>query len=109
MGRRVTFKGLAGLQADLDELAADLTSGMPKAEEAVAQALGVDIKKRAPVQTGALRSTVDSEGNEVHVGGPRAPYAEDVEENDPFIQPAIQAMLKKGDDIAADTLRKEIG
>lgn len=109
MARRVTIKGLSGLQADLDEFAADLAAGMPKAEDAIAAALGVDIKKRAPVDTGTLRSTVESEGNEVHIGGPRAPYADDVEENDPFIQPAIQAMLKKGDDIAADTLRKEIG
>lgn len=109
MARRITIKGLSGLRADLDEFANDLAAGMPKAEEAVAEALSVDIKKRAPVQTGALRGSVESEGNEVHIGGPRAPYADDVEENDPFIQPAVQAMLKKGDDIAADTLRKEIG
>src|SRR3546814_11865731 len=68
MANRVTFKGLSGLQADLDAVAADLTSGMPKAEEAVAESLAKMIRDDAPVDTGDLRASVESEGNEVSVG-----------------------------------------
>src|SRR3546814_7529702 len=52
MANRVTFKGLSGLQADLDAVAADLTSGMPKAEEAVAESLAKMFRADAPVDTG---------------------------------------------------------
>src|SRR3546814_19150978 len=82
MANRVTFKGLSGLQADLDAVAADLTSGMPKAEEAVAESLAQMIRDDAPVDTGDLRASVESEGNEVSGGGSRAPYAADAEEVD---------------------------
>jgi hypothetical protein len=109
MARRVTIKGLSGLQADLDEISADLVAGMPKAEEAVAEALGDLIRNAAPVDTGALRSSVETDGSEVHVGGSRAPYADEVEDNDPFIQPSIAKILRDGDEVAADVLRKEIG
>lgn len=106
---RVTVKGLSGLQADLDAISADLVKGLPKAEEAVAEALAADIASNAPVDTGALRSSVDTEGGEVTIGGDRAPYAEDVENEEPFIRPAIERMVRTGSDIAADVLRKEIG
>jgi len=109
MARRVTIKGLSGLQADLDEISADLVAGMPKAEEAVAEALAGLIRNDAPVQTGALRSSVDTDGSDVVIGGDRAPYADDVEENDPFIRPNIEKMIREGADVAADVLRKEIG
>lgn len=109
MARGVTIKGLSGLRANLGELSTDITEGTRKAAEAVAEALAEDIRKRAPVDTGTLRGTVEAEGSEVHVGGPQAPYAPDVEDEDPFIQPAVQAMIKKGDDVAAPVIRKEIG
>lgn len=109
MARRVTIKGLSGLQADLDAISADLVAGMPKAEEAVAEALATLIQNDAPVDTGDLRSSVEADGNEVHIGGSRAPYADEVEENDPFIQPNIERIVRSGSDIAADALRKEIG
>lgn len=108
MAKRVNIKGLSALKADLDELSTDIAEGTRKASEAVAEALAEDIRKRAPVDTGTLRGTVEADGPEVHVGGPQAPYAIDVEDEDPFIQPAVQAMIKKGDDIAAPVIRKEI-
>src|SRR3546814_16406052 len=68
MANRVTFKGLSGLQADLDAVAADLTSGMPKAEEAVAESLAKMIREDAPVDTADLRASVESEGNAARGG-----------------------------------------
>src|SRR3546814_15647823 len=107
MANRVTFKGLSGLQADLDAVAADLTSGMPKAEEAVAESLAKMIRDDAPVDTGDLRASVESAGNEVSAGGSRAPYAEDVDEVDPFIRPNIERSLRQGTDITANSRRTE--
>lgn len=106
---RVKIKGLSGLKADLTAVSDAIAVGTEKARDAVAEALAKDIAERAPVQTGALRSSVEADGPEVLIGGDRAPYAADVEEQDPFIQPAVQAMVKKGVDIAGDTIRKEIG
>lgn len=109
MVSRVTIKGLAGLQADLGNLTEEVQAGLLKAREAIAEALASDIATDAPVDTGKLQSTVDAEGTEVLIGGDLAPYAADVEDRDPFIRPNIDSMVKRGVDIAADTIRKEIG
>lgn len=109
MTSRVTIKGLPELEADLSELSDDIIEGVRKAREAIAEELASDIDVDTPIDTGTLRRSVGAEGTTVVIGGSTAPYAEDVEEAEPFIRPNIEAMEVRGVDIAAKIIDKEIG
>jgi hypothetical protein len=64
------------------------------AARAEAHDLAAAIRKKAPVDTGALRASVrvvnTPEGARVVVGGGEVDYADEVEREQPFIAPAVQ-------------------
>ncbi len=105
---KVTVKGLSSLQSQLNQLSDNIVIGTDKAAEAVAEELARDIELDTPIDTGALLRTVNVEETSVVIGGSQAPYAEDVEEAEPFIRPNIERIIRDGGEIAADVIKKEI-
>lgn len=76
------------------ELQAKIDDAVDTAREQ-ARKLAADIEAAAPVDTGALRNSVEvvntPEGARVTVGGGSVDYADEVEQREPFVAPAVQA------------------
>jgi hypothetical protein len=76
------------------ELQAKIDDGVA-ASRAEAKGLAKALRAKSPVDTGALRDSIKvvntPEGAKVTIGGGVVDYADDVEREEPFIAPTVQA------------------
>lgn len=80
------IEGLSGLQNAIEEKIKQIQQGAERGVSQAVQNLASEIADDAPVDTGELQGSVSSDGDSVRIG---ADYATFVEDEQPFIQPAI--------------------
>lgn len=77
------------------ELQAKVDAGVDASRDE-ARKLAAALRSKAPVDTGALRDSIKvvntPEGARVTIGGGSVDYADDVEREQPFIDPTVKAM-----------------
>lgn len=106
MASRVRVKGLSALRNDVRMMPQEVEEGARKGVEEVVIDLASEIAADAPVDTGALRDSVEAVGDTVIIG---EGYAEFVEDDQPFIRPNVDAVLRSASKTIAVAIDKEIG
>lgn len=96
----VKIEGLAKLEKELGRFIHDLPATLAKLSEEGAEAVAVEVQRRAPVRTGRLRSGVQATKGQVSVD---VIYGRAVNKRNPFFdsgveaaQPDVVAKFEKG-------------
>lgn len=93
------------LNKKLQRISKKLPQIAREVEQEEAEELAADIRLDAPVDTGFLRSTVDSSGNKTKVG---ADYASYVEDDQPYVEPNVQGVKQRLEKRMEQAIKKEL-
>lgn len=83
-------------------------SGSSRGTQKIAEELADMIRTDAPVDTGALRRSVDVVGDRVVVGGGAVDYAPYVERREHFVAHNVAMMKAKAANIVDDEVRRRL-
>lgn len=99
---------MAGAKKKLAQTSAAVRAGEQNGPTEIADKLAQAIAADAPVDTGALRDSVQASGNTVTVGVGAVDYASFVDKSQPFIDHNVDAIKAEAAKIVDDEVRRNL-